>query len=131
MEEGVGDGGRIGAPRAWSGAVVRALGPGAGTAKDMFGASVGASGLVTAYLSTPAIKVSHLGRGEDNGDEDDHRICGRALFRSMRIMSRSHLKESGSSQVTLDGLQVLLRNAQHVLLGIIPVTQPGIVSGVG
>ena len=86
---------------------------------------MGASGLVTAYLSTAAIKVSHLGRGEDNGGEDDHRICGRALFRSMRIMSRSHLKQSGSSQVTLDGLQVLLRNAQHVLLGIIPVHAAG------
>ena len=34
-------------------------------------------------------------------------------------------------QVTLEGRQVILRNAQLLLLGIVPVTQWGIVGGVG
>ena len=53
--EGVGDGGWRGALGARSGAATRGcLGTGAGTAKEMFGASVGASGLTTARLGTLA-----------------------------------------------------------------------------
>ena len=61
MGEGVRDGGSRGAVGGRCGAAARGwLGTGAGTAKEMLGASVGASGLAIARLSTLA-RSSKLG----------------------------------------------------------------------